>query len=61
MKWSIISWRQNLLIWSFSTRSMEILMNDHKMSVSGIILATMPESFRMIECAVDAYEVESWA
>ncbi len=36
-------------------------MNDHKMSVSGIILATMPESFRMIECAVDAYEVESWA
>lgn len=36
-------------------------MNDHKMSVSGIILATMPESFRMIEYAVDVYEAVSWA
>lgn len=36
-------------------------MNDHKMSVSGIILAIMPESFRMIECPVDAYEAEFWA
>jgi hypothetical protein len=36
-------------------------MNEHKMSVPGIILATMPESFRMIECAVDVYEAVSWA